>query len=118
MAFVLLNNYLIFSIMIKLGYSDFLTKLKLIIFMSIIANRLPAIKFLAIAGGIQLGLTLFSNVLHLSSRLLECPCLASVNTSNLIFNPILPSSSQVYSNQGTTINIKVNKDLARSLKTF
>jgi len=31
--------------------------------MNIIASRLPAIKFLMLAGGIQLGLTLFSNVL-------------------------------------------------------
>ena len=30
--------------------------------MNIIASRLPAVKFLMIAGGIQLGLTLFSNV--------------------------------------------------------
>ena len=30
--------------------------------MNILASRLPAVKFLMIAGGIQLGLTLFSNV--------------------------------------------------------
>lgn len=30
--------------------------------MNIIASRLPAVKFLMLAGGIQLGLTLFSNV--------------------------------------------------------
>jgi hypothetical protein len=30
--------------------------------MSVLASRLPALKFLAIAGAIQLGLTLVSNV--------------------------------------------------------
>lgn len=33
--------------------------------MNIIASRLPALKFVGIAGIIQLGLTLFSNVLSL-----------------------------------------------------
>ena len=49
--------------------------LKLIVNMNILASRLPALKFIAIAGGIQLGLTLFSNVSLKLLREQACQCL-------------------------------------------
>lgn len=44
--------------------------------MNIIASRLPALKFLGIAGAIQLGLTIFSNVSHLVTQSSSVPMLS------------------------------------------
>lgn len=44
--------------------------------MNIIASRLPALKFLGIAGAIQLGLTVFSNVTHHFTQSSNVPMLS------------------------------------------
>ncbi len=86
--------------------------------MNIIASRLPALKFLAIAGVIQLGLTLASNVQQLKNRVQECRCSVLANICKEKLEPIRPSLSQEFLSLGTTISKKVSQNVEGSVETL